>query len=61
MTSKVLIAGLGGVGGVLARRLVARGTGVHLLGRNEAKVAALRVHSNFNGMWSADRMCVCVC
>jgi prephenate dehydrogenase len=39
-TPKILIAGLGGVGGALAKRLVTRGWGVHLLGRNPDKVSA---------------------
>jgi NAD(P)-dependent dehydrogenase (short-subunit alcohol dehydrogenase family) len=38
---KILIAGLGGVGGALAKRLVTRGWGVHVLGRNSDKVSAL--------------------
>jgi short-subunit dehydrogenase len=38
---RVLIAGVGGIGGALARRLVARGTAVHLVARSEAKLGAL--------------------
>lgn len=41
MTSRVLIAGIGGVGGALARRLYARGVPVHLLARSDAKLSAL--------------------
>jgi NAD(P)-dependent dehydrogenase (short-subunit alcohol dehydrogenase family) len=40
-TSRVLIAGIGGVGRVLARRLVVRGTAVHLVARSADKVQAL--------------------
>lgn len=39
--SRVLICGIGGVGGTLARRLVVRGTSVHLVARSSEKIAAL--------------------
>lgn len=38
---RVLIAGIGGVGGTLARRLVLRGTAVHLVARSADKLGAL--------------------
>lgn len=41
MASPILIAGIGGIGGVLARRLVTRGTPVHLLARSGEKLAAV--------------------
>ncbi len=41
MASRVLIAGIGGVGGALARRLIARGIPVHLLSRSNDKLSAL--------------------
>ncbi len=39
--SRVIIAGIGGVGGALARRLVAKGVAVHLVARSAEKLAAL--------------------
>ena len=36
----VVIAGIGGIGGALARRLVAKGTAVHLLARSAEKLSA---------------------
>ena len=39
--SRVLIAGIGGIGAALSRRLIVRGTGVHLVGRDEGKLSAL--------------------
>ena len=41
MASRVLIAGIGGIGGALARRLHARQVPVHLIARNGDKLAAL--------------------
>lgn len=40
--SKVLIYGVAGVGGVLARRLTAAGRAVHVFGRDAQKLAALQ-------------------
>ena len=39
---RVLIAGIGGVGGALARRLVASGASVHLVARSPAALASLQ-------------------
>ena len=42
MSRKILIyGGSGGIGGATARLLNAQGDQVHLVGRNEAKLAAL--------------------
>jgi short-subunit dehydrogenase len=41
MAGRVLIAGIGGVGGALARRLAARAVPVHLVARSADKLAAL--------------------
>jgi len=43
MSSRVLIAGIGGVGGALARRLCARGVPVHVIARSREKLSALCV------------------
>jgi short-subunit dehydrogenase len=51
---RVLIAGIGGVGGRLAQRLIVRGTAVHIVARSESRVEALaaelRASANEKGL-----------
>jgi len=41
-TKRILIAGIGGIGRVLAQRLLVRGTAVHLIARSSEKLASLK-------------------
>jgi short-subunit dehydrogenase len=41
-TKRIIIAGISGVGRVLAQRLLVRGTAVHLVARSADKLSALR-------------------
>ena len=49
MSARVLIAGIGGVGGALARRLARKGVSVHLVARSGDKLAALRAELGGGG------------